>query len=656
MSGGRHRAQPPLFELACVGRSYGSGGARVHALAGVDLSIQAGEMVAIMGPSGSGKSTLMHLLGTLERPSSGQLRIDGVAVDDLDLQGLARLRRERFGFMFQRYHLIAGLDAQANVGMPAVYAGLPSAQRRRRAAELLAQLGLDQRLSHRPSELSGGQQQRVSLARALMNGGPVILADEPTGALDSRSGAEVMQLLVQLHQCGHTVIIVTHDPAVAAHAQRIIELRDGRILSDSGTAARAPSQAPAAAPQVELAGQKRWAWLARVGDGIGQALHGLKQQRLRTGLSTLGIAIGIAAVVAVIALGQAIGRSMEQALGDLLSNRLTVMSGSADDLPGQIPRVFKDDDLRPLRSVAGVVAVRPILEQALTARQARRSASLTAIGMTPADFAAEGHTLQLGRGLSEIDRQLRSQAMVLTAQAVEQLFEPGQDPLGATVLLGMLPFTVVGVSGDSVSGANGLRSAGFIADTTMVVKILGHGSTDRFHVYTAKGADPRPVQQALTRQLLAGRDKQDFTIYNQAEQFEQASDSLRTVQQVLAGIAGVSLLVGGVGIMNMMLVAVSERTAEIGIRMAVGARPEDVQLQFLIEAMVLCLLGGLLGLLFSGGLIAGVHLLWPVLKLSWAWTLVLPALAVSLAIGLCFGYIPARLAARLSPVDALARG
>ncbi|MDO4706275.1 MAG: ATP-binding cassette domain-containing protein, partial [Comamonadaceae bacterium] len=226
------RGAAPLLEVRQLCREFPAGEGTIAVLKNVSLDIHAGEMVAIVGQSGSGKSTLMNILGCLDQPSSGSYRVGGRETGQLDPDELAQLRREYFGFIFQRYHLLSDLTAQANVEVPAIYAGAPTAQRQARARQLLARLGLAERTGHTPGKLSGGQQQRVSIARALMNGGQVILADEPTGALDSASGVEVMNILSELHAEGHTIILVTHDMQVAAHAQRIIEIRDGEIISD----------------------------------------------------------------------------------------------------------------------------------------------------------------------------------------------------------------------------------------------------------------------------------------------------------------------------------------------------------------------------------------------------------------------------------------
>jgi len=217
----------PLIELQGVVRIFTTGGGvEVRALRGVDLKIYPGEFLAIVGQSGSGKSTLMNILGCLDRPTAGKYLFAGRDIESFDADGLAWLRREAFGFVFQSYNLLGSESALENVQVPAVYAGMSAHEREIRAESLLSALGLGERMDHRPSQLSGGQQQRVSIARAMMNGGNVILADEPTGALDTQSGIEVMELLEDLASKGHTVILITHDQEVAAHADRIIEFRD----------------------------------------------------------------------------------------------------------------------------------------------------------------------------------------------------------------------------------------------------------------------------------------------------------------------------------------------------------------------------------------------------------------------------------------------
>ncbi len=653
-----HVIAPALIQLKGVGRTYSTGAAEVHALMGVDLTIQAGEMIAIMGASGSGKSTLMNLLGCLDVPSQGVLRVDGVDVNALGLDDLARLRRERFGFIFQRYHLIKEQSALANVAMPAIYAGMPVVVRDALARDLLSRLGLADRLTHRPNELSGGQQQRVSIARALMNGGEIILADEPTGALDSRSGRDMLALLLELNQQGHTVILVTHDATVATHAPRVIELEDGRVVRDSGwpeARQRAIYQARSVqsdAPTISAlkpAGQVR--------DAIHMAWVALTRHRLRTLLSTLGIAVGIAAVVAVIALSQAMRSSLEGTLRGFLSNKLMVSMGHASLAPGAQAKSFSEEDVLALSALAQVQSVRPKYEAYVTARQGNRSDNLAVLGLRPGDMALEGYALQRGRGLSALDAQMRNQVIVLNPNAVTQFFVGGDDPLGKTLMLGELPFQVVGVSGVAASNnatAN-WQTTGFVPDATMVMKVLGSKDVTQLFVHMKPGTDPGALQAQVTQTLTRRHGAQDFSVFNQEDQFRQVGKATEMMALVLAAIASISLLVGGVGVMNMMLVAVSERTAEIGIRMAVGARPTDVQIQFLIEAIVLCGVGGLLGVFMSWGAIGIINLFKPDLQAGMSALGVGLAFAVSSAMGLGFGFVPARQAARLSPVVALAR-
>ena len=650
-------ASPALITLEGVSRSYSSGSLEVQALKDVNLSFQAGEMVAIVGASGSGKSTLMNLLGCLDVPSQGELRIDGVAVRTLSLDELARLRRERFGFIFQRYHLIREQDALANVCMPAIYAGVSAVQRRERARALLARLGLSARLAHRPSELSGGQQQRVSIARALMNGGDIVLADEPTGALDSRSGREMVDLLKELNQQGHTVIIVTHDAAVAAHAPRVIKLEDGRVLSDSGWPAdRERIQFAVKTPPNTL----RWSRLRPVvqaWNAVSMAVVALARHRLRTLLSTLGIGVGIAAVVGVMAMGDAMRSSIEKSMRAFIGNKLTVVTGGHDMLPGQVSKPFSEEDMQALRQLDRVKAVRPKRESQVTARQDSRAEELSMQGLAPADLATEGHVLKQGRGISELDQQALNQVVVLNFKAAQLFFPQVANPVGRTVDLGRLPFEVIGVTDPvlSTSVDASWRAMAFVPEATMIVKMLGRTTVNQLTVYMAENAQPQSVQAQVSRVLTQRHGQLDFMVFNRETQLREASKASDMMRLVLTAIASISLLVGGVGVMNMMLVAVSERTSEIGIRMAVGARPADVQIQFLVESMVLCGLGGLLGLALSWWVVWGINLLQADLQASLSWGAMVTALAVSTAIGLVFGGVPARQASRMSPVAALSR-
>ncbi|AAF94722.1 TPA: ABC transporter ATP-binding protein [Vibrio cholerae] len=226
----------PLVELQQICKHYTSGQNVVKALDGVDLTIRHGEFLAILGPSGSGKSTLMNVLGCLDKPTAGRYQLDGHPVDSLSTQQLAAIRNQKIGFVFQSFNLLEYASALDNVALPLVYAGVKAKDRRRRATELLTRVGLADRLDHKPNQLSGGQKQRVAIARALINQPQILLADEPTGALDSKSGAEIEALFNELHREGRTIIVVTHDNELAKRTKRIVTIRDGQVVSDEPTA------------------------------------------------------------------------------------------------------------------------------------------------------------------------------------------------------------------------------------------------------------------------------------------------------------------------------------------------------------------------------------------------------------------------------------
>jgi macrolide transport system ATP-binding/permease protein len=648
-----------LIELEHVSRHYAVGdGQVVRALDDVSLRIEAGEMLAIMGPSGSGKSTLMNLLGCLDKPSSGRLAVDGQDVDTLGADETAALRRETFGFIFQRYHLLSHLDAVANVELPAVYAGLDGARRRRRAAELLRRLGLGERLDHRPNALSGGQQQRVSVARALMNGGRIILADEPTGALDSASGAELLAMLEQLNAQGHTVILVTHDATVAAHARRIVEMRDGRVVRDEPVAAQAaarPAPAEPALPQAELTSSPSVAGQWR--EALAVSLAVLAGNRLRAALSMVGIGIGIAAVVGVMALGEGLQTTLRKSLDAMGSPAIDAMQGNPRLNPGTAARPFTARDAAALRSVPGVAAARLQRNTFLTARHAGLNAQVQVSSTGLGDLARAREVLVEGRDIGALDLETAAPVVLLNQRARETLFRPGHAVLGERVMVGELALTVIGVT-EAGSAAPGYFSAAtlYVPDTTFGAKIDTGGEAVQMRIYPEPGYATELLLEPLRERLrsLHG-DAEDFTLTD-SRLFERATQTLLGgAESVLTAIAAISLLVGGVGVMNIMLVSVAERTREIGIRMAIGARPSDVRRQFLIESVVICALGALAGLALPWAAALFTRLTQSEVELVVGWRAIVLALGTSTAIGLLFGNLPADRAARLNPVTALAR-
>lgn len=644
-----------LLELSGICRSYQSGDQTVAVLKDVSLSIEAGEMVAIMGASGSGKSTLMNILGCLDKPSAGVYRVAGQDVATLDGDALARLRREHFGFIFQRYHLLPHLSAAHNVEVPAVYAGLGKAARRERAVALLQRLGLSERVGYRPSQLSGGQQQRVSIARALMNGGQVILADEPTGALDSHSGEEVMAILKQLREQGHTVIIVTHDPAVARQAERIIEICDGAIIADSRPEQR---RNPNAKPLEMVAPAPSWQQTTgRFREALVMAWRAMAASKMRTALTMLGIIIGIASVVSILVIGDAAKQMVLADIKSIGTNTVDIYPGKdfGDDDP-TFRQALKYDDLAALREQPYVNALSPTIASSMRLRLGNVDVAANVTGVSEQFFRVYGMTFTQGIGIDQLQVQSQSQTVVIDANTQRRLFPHQKDVVGQVILVGNMPATVVGVAKEKQSMFGSSKTLNvWVPYSTMANRLMGNAYFDSITVRIREGYNSQEAEQQLTRLLTLRHGKKDIFTYNMDSLVQTAEKTTRTLQLFLTLVAVISLVVGGIGVMNIMLVSVTERTREIGIRMAVGARSGDVLQQFLIEAVLVCLVGGALGIMLSFAIGLLVQLVLPGWQISFPPAALLSAFVCSTAIGVVFGYLPARSAARLNPIDALAR-
>ncbi|MFS7164944.1 macrolide ABC transporter ATP-binding protein/permease MacB [Serratia proteamaculans] len=644
-----------LLELSGICRSYQFGDQTVAVLKDVSLSIDAGEMVAIMGASGSGKSTLMNILGCLDKPSAGVYRVAGQDVAMLDGDALARLRREHFGFIFQRYHLLPHLSAAHNVEVPAVYAGLGKVARRERAVALLQRLGLSERVGYRPSQLSGGQQQRVSIARALMNGGQVILADEPTGALDSHSGEEVMAILKQLRGQGHTVIIVTHDPAVAQQAERIIEIRDGAIITDSRPEQR---RNPNAKPLEMVAPTPSWQQTTgRFREALVMAWRAMAASKMRTALTMLGIIIGIASVVSILVIGDAAKQMVLADIKSIGTNTVDIYPGKdfGDDDP-TFRQALKYDDLAALREQPYVNALSPTIASSMRLRLGNVDVAANVTGVSEQFFRVYGMTFTQGIGIDQLQVQSQSQTVVIDANTQRRLFPHQKDVVGQVILVGNMPATVVGVAKEKQSMFGSSKTLNvWVPYSTMANRLMGNAYFDSITVRIREGYNSQEAEQQLTRLLTLRHGKKDIFTYNMDSLVQTAEKTTRTLQLFLTLVAVISLVVGGIGVMNIMLVSVTERTREIGIRMAVGARSGDVLQQFLIEAVLVCLVGGALGIMLSFAIGLLVQLVLPGWQISFPPAALLSAFVCSTAIGVVFGYLPARSAARLNPIDALAR-
>ncbi len=673
---------PPVISLRDVEKVYDVGGAPFYALGGVSLEVARGEFVAIMGPSGSGKSTLMNLIGCLDRPTKGVYLLAGRDVSTLDADARAILRNQLLGFIFQGFNLLPRTDAIENVEMPLVYSGVPGAERAERSARALSLVGLADRLKSTPSQLSGGQQQRVATARALVTAPEVLLADEPTGNLDSRTAEEVLALLQWLNRDrGLTLVMVTHDADVAACASRVVTVRDGRIISDVRAAApRQATPASSATPWLERAprGPARpvetdGAARARVSLAItgfmafGLALRALARSKMRASLTALGILIGIAAVVTTSALGAGAQQRMAAQLTSLGVNLLVVVpsgtvSGGARSAQGAAASLNDDDATAIAREVPTVAAVAPTLGANVQVVVGAQNWSTRVTGTTPGYFDVRTWTASLGSLWSDDDVRTAARLCVIGETVRQQLFG-SENPLGRDLRVGRMPCVVV-----AVLAPRGQSGFGQDQDDTVLIPI----SAFRSGIYrqpnlqvnnimvTALGPDVLYRAQDAITSLLRQRHRiqpgedDDFSVRNLTEMMNSFKAQQAIITTLLLVVASISLLVGGIGVMNIMLVSVTERTREIGIRLAIGARTRDILAQFMIEAVVLSAIGGLAGLAL--GLVASV-ILGRVTQFSVQFQpdAALLAMGVSCGIGLIFGFFPARRAARLDPIDALRR-
>jgi macrolide transport system ATP-binding/permease protein len=640
-----------ILELSNIEKHYKNGDTTVRALDGVSLQIRRGEFVAIMGQSGSGKSTLMNILGCLDRPSAGSYKVLGREAANLEPDELASLRRETFGFVFQKYNLLATASAGENVEIPSVYAGLPKHKRAERAAALLARLGLGDRTAHRPSELSGGQQQRVAIARALVNDPPVILADEPTGALDSKSGDEVLALLKQLHAEGRTIILITHAENVAQHAGRIVRIQDGRIVEDTGGCSDDATESVAVNHR---SFESAVGLTASVQEALITAWRSLHVNIFRTMLTLLGIIIGVAAVVAMLAVGEGSRQKVLDRISSFGTNLMLIRPGAAGIRNAGDIATLVPDDAAAIKALPNIETALPERSSRLTVRYGNLDYQTSAQG-TGEDFpSARDWPVAEGQFFNADDMKQYAAVVVLGRTVARTLFPDGSSPIGKYILMRSVPFLVIGVMTEKGASPNGSDQDDvvFVPINTGLVRLFGKNYLSSITIKVKDATDIEATQARVEALLKARHNAEDFSVRNMASFLQAAMETQDTFTLLLGTVAAISLLVGGIGVMNIMLVSVVERTREIGIRMATGARMRDIMLQFNIEAAVVCAAGGFFGILV--GVIAGMVLRYSGMTVVFSITPAALAFACASATGLAFGYLPARKAAQLDPVVALA--
>ncbi|MGA9697435.1 MAG: MacB family efflux pump subunit, partial [Acinetobacter sp.] len=546
--------------------------------------------------------------------------------------------------------------------VPAIYAGVDASARQQRSTELLSDLGLAEKTQNRPSQLSGGQQQRVSIARALMNGGDVILADEPTGALDKNSGIEVMRILRELNAKGHTIILVTHDHNVAKNASRIIEISDGNIISDRANVPETDGEV-LEKQQLDRTPQKKtpsWRSAAdRLAEAFRMALLAMNAHRMRTFLTMLGIIIGIASVVSVVALGNGSQKQILENISSLGTNTITVFQGRGfgDNSKTAQVKTLVPADAEALAEQPYVDGVSPSVTSSVTARFKDTEASATVNGVSEDFFYVKGMTFESGQPFDKEGVTERAQDVVIDNNTKNTFFNDGTNPVGQVILLGSVPSRIIGVieAQKSMMGNSDSLNV-YLPYSTVMSRMLGQSNVRNIIVRIKDEYPSAAAENAILNLLVQRHGAQDVFTQNSDSIRETIQQTTQTMTLLVSAIAVISLIVGGIGVMNIMLVSVTERTQEIGVRMAVGARQSDILQQFLIEAVLVCILGGILGVLLSlgiGQLIS--HFAGSTFQMAYSTTSIIAAFVCSSMIGIIFGFIPARNAAQLNPVDALSR-
>lgn len=643
-----------IIEISNLNKKFGEGNNEVHILKDINLSIKSGDFIAIIGASGSGKSTLMNILGCLDTASNGSYKIDGEEASNMDSDGLAALRRKKFGFIFQRYNLLSTLTAIENVALPAVYSGVPQSEREDRAKKILSDLGLEDKIKNRPNELSGGQQQRVSIGRALMNGGEIILADEPTGALDSHSGEMVMGIIKELHQKGHTIILVTHDKNIANYANRIIEIKDGEIISDTSKS----SHYSLVKKEITKEKNSFSFFKDQLVESFKMALNAISAHKLRSFLTMLGIIIGIASVVSIVALGNGSQQKILSDISSMGTNTIDIYPGEGfgDMRSGKVKTLTANDSV-VLNKQSYVDSSTPnsSTSGALTYKNIAVNAQVKGVGYE--FFDVKGIEIAKGNKFYQKDIKNNSQVAVIDKNTQNKLFPNGEDPIGKILFINKKPLKIIGVSQEKKSAFGNDDNLNIWSPyTTVMNRISGSKNIDSITVKIKDNVSMQAAEKSIIDLLTVKHGgKKDFFTMNTDSIKQTIESTTNTMTLLISSIAVIALIVGGIGVMNIMLVSVTERTKEIGVRMAIGAREYNILQQFLIEAILICLIGGAAGIALSYGISVLFNNIVTNFAMTFSTMSIIMAVVCSTMIGIIFGFMPARNASKLNPITALSR-
>ncbi len=645
-----------MIELKKITKSFQMGDTRVDVLKDINLKIDRGDFVAIMGPSGSGKSTLMNILGMLDIPTTGSYLLNNIEVATLTEDELAIIRRGEIGFIFQQFNLLPRLEAWQNVALPLIYSeGKFDFEK---AKGLLEQVNLGDRLYHKTNEISGGQMQRIAIARSLINSPRIIFADEPTGNLDSKSEKEVLAILRSLNAQGITVIIVTHEEDIGKEANRLIRMRDGEIISDERTI---PLRTDLKPVEPKTYGGK-FSW-KEILEHFSQGYRTLAANKVRSVLSMLGILIGVAAVVAMLALGSGAQKSIEDQLSSMGSNLLVLRAGNIRvagvvQESGTRIRITIDDAKAIKEQIPGIQDVSPNVTGRGQVTYLNKNWNTSVAGVMPSYARMRTSVPDYGRFFSDDEGQQRALVAVIGRTVARELFGT-KNPIGSLIKINKINFQVIGLLPEKgASGPQDQDDRILIPVQTGMYRLFGKNYVDSIDIQVRNKNDIDGVEDSVKEAILKryripiSSSDDAFQIFNMAELQNAITQSSKTISTLLATIAAISLVVGGIGIMNIMLVSVTERTKEIGLRKAVGAKRNDILMQFLTESVLVSFLGGFMGIVLGYTITFTISF-----AIGWnaavSWQSVALAFGFSVLIGIVFGIYPAHKASKLHPIEAL---